>query len=533
MIEMTEIEKTEEFTSDKTLLTEKEVYDVLEFQRGITSGVYGNYNNYFSPDMINQAMKDINLNPLDADEDKIESALKSPKTSEEELIGYNQHFELTDMIYKRAMSYMGNMLSYDWTYSPINVDVDRIDNNQYNADVRELNNFMERFNHKKEFSRATRQMLRQEAYYTVLRDEGERYTLQELPRKYCKLTGRWDYGWLFDFDMGWFMQPSVDIRMYPNSMKEMYNRFYLDNDKYTPSRPVGKRSTGFTCWEQTDPEDGYWAWKFNPDMTTLVPHFAPLLSDTVLRPLIRTLQKNIYVLQAQKVMVGLIPLLKDNKSGNVKDALAIEPETMGKFLGLLRKGLDDSIKVGGAPFEDIKTLDFDSTDKDILDSYSSTMASSATSGGRILYSSDKQTAKETEISVAVDEYIMTYLYPYFEEFLEFQINKRTKKYKFKINLEGTNFKHNRDERLDNALKLADKGIVLPQKIAASIGMSLKEMEMHMTMAKISGFDKKLINLVNIYNQNGATSPTDNPSNRPREDVNDLTDSGLASREDGG
>ena len=116
-----------------------------------------------------------------------------------------------------------------------------------------------------------------------------------------------------------------------------------------------------------------------------------MLPDAVQRPLIRSLQKNIYVLQAQKVMVGLIPLLKDSKSGNVKDALAIEPKTMGQFLGLLRKGLDDSIKVGGAPFEDIKTLDFDSTDKDILDSYTTTTASSALSGGRMLYSSDTQT----------------------------------------------------------------------------------------------------------------------------------------------
>ena len=508
-------------------LTEKQVYNMLEFANGITSGVYGNYGGYFTPDLLNQAMKDINLNPISATEDEITKALNSPKDSEEQLIGYNQHFELIDMIYKRALMYLGNMLSYDLTYTPKGVDFGNFDNNQYKKDEKILNDFLERFNHKQEFARATRQMLRQEAYFSVFRDEGEKFTLQELPRKYCKLTGRWDYGWLFDFDLYWFTQPSVDIRMYPDSMKKMFADWSKEKSKYNPSSPVGKRNGGFTYWQQTDPEDGYWAWKFNPDITTLVPHFAPLLSDAVLRPLVRNLQKNIYILQAQKVMVGLIPLLKDSKSGNVKDALAIEPETMGKFLGLLRKGLDDSIKVGGAPFEDIKTLDFDTTDKDILNSYSNTMASSTVGGSRTIYSSDKQTSKESEFAVAVDEYIMLYLYPYFENFLEYQINKRTKKYKFNIKLEGTNFPHNRKERLENALKLADKGIVLPQKIASAMGMSSKELELQMEMAQISGFSDKLMGLVNIYNQ---TKSNDNSGGRPEKETSELTDNGMASKE---
>ena len=407
----------------KEKLSEQEVWDVLEFARNISP----QYGNYFSPDMINSTLKDINVNPTVADQSKIEEALKNPKDSEDNLIGYSQYFELTDMVYKRAKDYIANLLAYDLTYYPVNATKTNMKTTQYKKDVERLNEFLDKFNHKQEFSRATRQMLSQEGFFSVLRDEGSKYTLQELPRKYCKITGRWEYGFLFDFDMYWFSQPSVDLRMYPDVFKEMYNG-WMEQKEYNPSRPVGKRDTGFTYWMQTDPEDNFWAWKFNPDTTLMIPYLTPMLSDVALRPLIRNLQKNVYILQAQRLVIGLIPMMKENKAGNVKDMLAVSPEMMGKFMGLMKQGLDDAIKIGAAPFEDIKSIDFDSTDKDILNTYTKNLASTSVSGGRLVYSGDKQTSLETQLSVAVDEMIAKYLYSYFEDFLEYHINRRTKTY---------------------------------------------------------------------------------------------------------
>jgi len=506
---------------DKELLSEQEVWDVLEFAK--SASTY--YNNYFTPDLVNNAMKDVNMNPLVADQDKIEKALQNPKDSEEELIGFSQYFELIDMIYKRSLYYMGNMLSFDYTYRPITTKAEALSKETYKKDEERLLDFMDKFDVKKEFTTVSRQLMRQETFYSVFRDDGERYTLQELPRKYCKITGRWDYGILFDFDMLWFQQPSVDINMYPDSFKKMYMD-YFNNEDYTPSRPTGMRDTSFTYWVQTDPEDGFWAWKFAPEITTQVPYFAPMFSDVALRPLIRNLQKNIYVLQAQQVMIGTIPMLKDNKSGNVKDMLAVSPETMGNFLGLLKQGLDDAIKVSAAPFDNIEKISFDSTEKDILNSYTKSLAATSVSAGRLIYSGDKQTALETELSVAVDEYIMEYLYPHFEAFLEYHINKRTKNYKFKIKLEGTNMPNNRKRRFDQAMALADKGIVLPQKIAASIGMSPRDLEMQVDMALASGFADKLKPLLSSYTMTGDSKE----ANRPKKDTGDLSDSGMANRD---
>ena len=50
-------------------------------------------------------------------------------------------------------------------------------------------------------------MLRNDAYFGLLRDTGEKVILQELPSDYCKITGRWENGFLFSFNMQWFLQP--------------------------------------------------------------------------------------------------------------------------------------------------------------------------------------------------------------------------------------------------------------------------------------------------------------------------------------
>jgi len=119
---------------------------------------------------------------------------------------------------------------------------------------------------------------------------------------------------------------------------------------------------------------------------------------------------------------------------------------------------------------------------------------------------------------------MTYIYPYFEDFLEYHINKLTKKYKFSFAFEGTKFARSRKERLDNAMSLATVGIVLPQKFAAALGMTTKAFEMQVEMALASGFADKLKPLMTSYTESSKDSGAEKKDNAS------LTDSGSATRE---
>jgi hypothetical protein len=331
--------------------------------------------------------------------------------------------------------------------------------------------------------------------------------------------------------MYWFTQPGVALEMYPDSMKKMYSEWVEQKSKgYNLSNGISNRDGSYVYWHQVSPLDGYWSWKFNPDIITNIPFLSSLFSDIVLKPLIRKLQTNIYMLQAQKVMVGLIPLLKDNKSGSMKDNLSVSPEVMGKFLGILKQGLSEAIKISGVPFEDIKTFDFDGTDKQILQDFTKTTSAMSGINSRLIFSMDKQSNIESQLSVNVDEYLMSYLYPYFEDFLNFHINKRLHHFKFKFSFVGTEFDINKKKRLDESMALLDKGFFLPHLVSSSIGMLPQDLERMLDEARAKKWDEKLIPIINAYQMSGKGA--NSKSGRPEVDDDEMNENTEAGRETG-
>jgi hypothetical protein len=154
---------------------------------------------------------------------------------------------------------------------------------------------------------------------------------------------------------------------------------------------------------------------------------------------------------------------------------------------------------------------------------------------RLLFATDKMTAVETQNSISVDSYLMTYLYPTFNAFLDYHINKFTKKFKFKFTLEGTEFEMDKTKRLDDALKLAAVGIVLPQKIASGMDMLPQDLERQMEMAMASEFTDKLIMLMNAYTSTDGAEGTSTGKvgqGAPKKPINKLKDSGITTRDAG-
>lgn len=512
-------------------ITEENVWDVLQF----ASNMYNTYNN---PLLINSRFKDVTLSPMVATADNVDKALEQPKESEKELAGYSEFFELTSMLYKRVLYYLSGMLAFDVTYTCMNqMKESEYKSKAYKEDLNILIDFLNSFNIKKEFKTVVRQLLRNEAYFSILRDEGDRYTLQELPKDWCIITGRWDYGLLFDFDMNWFLQSGVDIEMYPPIFQKMYLKAFgtKPSGKYKPSAPVDSRDEAWVKWVQTSPKDGFWNFKFNPELATRIPFLAPLFPDVVIQPIIRKLQTNSYIASASKLLIGKVPMLdKSVKGASVKDSVAISPEMLGKFLALLKSGLSEAVKVGVAPLEDMKGVSFP-LDTPFYQDYLKTTTSSSGVNSRLIYTLDKNNAIESQLSINVDEFLMTYIYPQFSDFLEYHVNRRTKKYKWKFVLEGTEFFTNRKERLDTQMTLADRGIVLPQKISAAIGMLPHIFERQLEEARVNGFTDKLTPLINsMETMGGKPVPgKTGEKGRPKVSDNNISDSGAQTREDGG
>ena len=406
----------------------------------------------------------------------------------------------------------------------INATPEDYKSNKYKNDYKIVADFLDKFNYRAQFKEVIWNLLMEETYYGIFREFETKSVLQQWPWKYAKVTGKFEHGLLYDIDMNYFLQGVVDLDCYPDWLKKKYLEvFNGDTNKYRPSNKLNDRTGKFAQWVQTSPENGFWCFKFNPKHSLQVPFFSGMLQEMAIVPVMRRLQVDQSMAAARKLLVSSVPYLKEKKSSSVANQLAIDADVLGKFIGLATQGIENAIKVLALPTEDIKGVEFENTDKDTYKNFMA-ITSSLLSGGKVIFSTDEnQNAIETQLSLNLDELLAESVYPQFEDFLEYNINRRTKKFKWKFRFVGCNDQFDRSRRQTEAFTYADKGVVLPNKIASSLGLNKIELERELEEAQATGFTDKLMMMLNI----NTMSP--DGAGRPVKDDADLTDSGAKTR----
>lgn len=513
------------------MLTEEQVnqtlnaFNFLEFSRSYRDSYYNN-GAYFSPDIINQQMQNINMNPVEGTVANIRNALANPKSSEDILRDYATYAENNNMYYKRLARYFPDMAAFHPTFDCINIEKDsEYNSRQFKNDLKVVDNFLCKFNYKEEFQKVFRQLIRQGVFYCVLRKDENKYTLQELPPKFCKITGRFPYGMLFDFDMQWFIgNYGVDIDMYPKVFKDMLNNVMAANtSEYDPATKISKRNSTFMYWHQTSPLDGFWCFKMSPELATIVPYFAPLFQDIPYGQVVSGLQQDKYFIEASKLLVGLIGFNKDAKSGQVQNQVNITPDMLGKFMGVARKGLNKQIGLVALPLDSVETVDFTASDDNIEEDYTSNLANKSVTSSQALFSTEKLNSHQSKLASAIDMAVINATYDIFSNFVEYYINLETKKYKFKIKFNDF-YTPDDQNRVSGLFKdYAQMGIVDVQLAARALDMNPFELTRHLQITKTMGLDKKLIQLTNLNTQsaNGSSSSSSGKVGRPSKE-NDPT-----------
>lgn len=507
--------KIENVAENQDLISQEQVWSALEFAQQLGSLYPATY----SPILINQRLRDMSLlSSSDITQEKAEKALANPKDNERELLAISENLEVTSTTYRRIIDYISNLPSWDWTYAVMNLkDISEFKSDVYKKDLAVVKNFFYSFDHKKEFSTALKQMLREEVFFCSFRNEGNRWLLQQLPSDRCMITGKWDYGTLFSFDYTFFLQGGVPIDGFAPSFKTGFQNLFGENSKiidYIPMRSVDTRDqNAYAYWGDISPEDGGWAFKMQAEKNFRTQYFSGMFPDLALQPTIRNLQKNNYLAEAVKLIMGEVGTLnKDAKGPSVRDAFNLSPEMAAKFMQLVKSAINNSaVSVASAPLSNMKAFQFEGNN-DLYESYMTNLLGLSGVNSNILFSSSqKQNVTESLLGVDVDQHIVENLYPMFENFLEYQINKLTKKYKFKITLQGTRFYIDKERRLDRQTTLMDRGIVLPQMVAAAISMNPFEFQTQLDEARINGWVDQLTPIISSFQQSGTSSGVGRPS----------------------
>jgi hypothetical protein len=526
--------RTKKISEDSEILSsEQEVKLALEFANAFSQGL-GIYPNVFNPQLLNSRLKDITLRSgAKTNSEAILKDLENPKDSEKELLSTSEYFEITNTPYRRLLGYMADILAWDWTYYCTNIEKPSdYSSKAYQKDLDVLKKFTDSFDIKKEFATVVKQMYREDAFFCILRDEGEKYTLQQLQSDYCLLTGRWDYGLLFSFDYTFFLRQGIDMDMFPPIFKRTYSKLFAGKNPatgYDPSINVDLRGQSTWCyWADCSPVDGFWAWKMNQAQITRTPFFCGLFPDLANQNFIRGLQKSSYAAEAVKILAGQVPML-DNTKASVKDAYAMSPAVLEKFLQLMRSAINEAVNVVSAPLDDIKSIEYDGNNE-IESSWMRNVLGKTGINANLLYTGGDYRPNQTEtmLSTQIDELSSQEVYPYFNRFLEYHINKRTSKYKFGINLEGSNIYLDRQRRLETQTSLMNLGVVNPQKLAAATGQNIFQFQAQLDEARINGWTDNLTPIISAFQQSGAKD-----AGRPETSDDKLSESGAETRSTAG
>lgn len=516
--------------------------------------MYNNYGNYFgvyTPSLMNQNLNSLNNNPIVPTKDSLNNALLNYKFQSSDLRAFTEFAEAWDMLFERTLNYYANMLSYDLQISCTNAYLGKSDYNskEYQEDKRRVYKFLDNFDYKSEFTKVTKNTLRNEIYYTWFRDSQgtfdntgdidvnnekvkkmSSYTLQMLPQSKCLLTGQWEKGLLYDFDMTYFLQAGVDINAYDPSFKKYWKNTFGDNNnpKYNPTAKLDSRDGTFAMWTQTSPDDGAWCFKFDMSNMNSRPFLSSLIKMVLSNDEMKKLQLDANMLMARAILVGQIPLMDKQKSGNVTDAMAWKPETLTKFMKLVKMGLVDSLNAVAMPTDENKFAQFDGKDsKDMLTYQYKWFAGNGASANRMIYSDDKMSKDEVENAIVTDYNIVKKLYNQFDNFLDFYVNKKTRKYKFKFSFSGCTYPFMREREKKNLMDLATNGVVLNSNAYSKIlDMTPQQFDRSLEEGKYSGWvDKLSSQLLNVHTQSGKQD-----IGQPPKDGTEISENGAIARD---
>ena len=524
-----EVETVTENTESTKLLTENELFDFLTFTNSFfeSASKSSKYIGSYTPYLTNQRLGEIGLSPVKLNKKELEKALRNPVVSGDLLSAYSEFLNLTDMVAKRTILYYGNLASFDYTIHCMNINnYNEFDSDEYKKDEKIVKDFLEKFNPKDSFSSVYRRIMTNDTFFGIFRNDGKyNYGFEELPNEYCKITGKnLDWGYIFDFDMSWFNKMGLSIKQYPPIMQEMYDNVTKGGETpYNPANGLKNRKGTFSLWTQTSPlpsKGNFVCFKFNSDISAKVPFLTALFNEAINKPLLRELQNNQYIIASQKILIGLIPLLTGQKSGQINDSFALTADQLGNFLGFLKRGLHESIKISGVPFSDVKQMEFSLPKDNMFNETNKIESSSSGATSSLIYTTDNASATAVKLSSEVDEFISLSVYPQFEKWLSSEINWYTNKYKFRIKFEGTNFSASRERRLNYALRLADKGIVMFDKIASAMGMNEFELEQSLAKSKNGKYRDLLFLLPNANTKDYGEVITGRPQTEIPSDSTD-------------
>lgn len=526
----------------------------LLFAEGLRSGDMSSFmrSGIFTPFTQNQNLLNISNNgngiPV-PDYERIKKALEDSVENAKTLQGYSEYMATWDTLYQKTLRLYDDILAFDLSWACTNIkDPSEWESEDYKADLRRVHKFLDCFDYKREFRKAVYHMNRTDFYPCWFRDSYgtiddtelddsdagtatrklPQFALQQMPSNQCIITGYNPKTLLWDFNMAYFLNPSVDINLFDPVFKRKFREVYSGKSEwnYNPAAQFDDRDGTYANYIQMSPDDGMWTFKFNEATFDTAPPFSNLMKVMFPNTRVAELQMDKNFNSAIGVLFGELKNLTKTQGGDKPDQFAISPGAVGKFMSLVKSALQDTFREVAVPLENTQMWQGDEKNPDMVGTSLENSAGQGSFASSIIYSKGKKGQAEFLNGLIADYNIMKKLYSQFNSFLNFFVNKKTRKYKFSFMFDGCSFPFEREYRRKQIQELADRGLTLPVQAWASVyGVEPQNFDRMLDEAVHGGMSKKLMLLLNAN-----TSKDGGSVGNPVKDDTQLKDTGSVSRD---
>ena len=541
--------------STEKVMSKADVWDTLQFANSLYTAFRGY--GFYNPSNQNSQLLNLTNNALiPSSAEDIQKALKAVPYDYKKLAGYSEFMEIFDTIYSKTLRYMKTLLSFDLNITCVNIkDPSEYASQEYKDDLRRVYKFLDNFDYKQEFSnKVVPMILRNETAYVWFRDtsdildepikldgkqktkRNQKFALQIMPQEYCKLTGYFNNSQLlYDFDMSYFLNDTVDINLFAPCFKTYFNNVMgTKNNYYIPSSQLDKRDGTYAMWTQTSPLDGAYAFKMDISNFRQVPPFANLMPTCFNDAVIEELQKDKDLLTARAFIYGAIRLFDNAKSGTQKNQFAIDPKTLGELMALVSTSLKDYVQPVAMPTDQNKMFQLTDSNSDMAKTQYDTSSGQGASASSLIYTNERMMQFEMQQAVETDYAFMKPLYQQFNQFMNFFVNRKTKKYKFDFEFDGLDRMFHRKERQAALSNMMSVGLMPNVSyIASAYGIRPQQMQRMLEESHYGGLtDILTLPLNNNTRSDGSNSDSGSSKNgRPQiTNQTEITDDGAISQE---
>lgn len=533
----------------KALFDRKTMSNISEFLYG-----YGKMMSN-DPYLLNQRIKQLKTRPTFLDRDRIEKALLNPENSEFDLrTATRSMLYLTYPLYRMQMLYEG-ILTYRDYFLPVYVPKSDMGTPRFKSDWKFVDMWQKKLNAKKQLRRIVAEVLAEgkKAYYlrqcyntTTGKEKVDYVHFQDLPTDWYKIIKHSTESYaVVAFNFAYFWQAGTAIDQFP----PIFKRYYDELNEYTEERN-GKKFIDPTkvpddCMVEYNSETMSWSyWRELPSNECFVfsfteaddlqvSPFASLLLQSQDLSSYSLLQQQLLAVPLYSMILGEIPMSKDNQSGSHTDDYALSPMAVELFEGKVNANMPPGVTYNMVPTTDNELYHFEAIPNanEIYDKGLQQMIN--TSGvSTLMTTTEKPSVAQVAAGKVIEKRYIDRIYEQFAWAVNIifsdMYDNGDLKYKWHYRIFGDSFSEADEKKALEASLSLGQCELLPMYLAYN-DLTLMDAVSSADFVENSGIYDKFKVLKSSFNND----VTDSEGGRPKKDDDDVDNDNTADSKDSG